>query len=289
MQVFKDFKVTIVNDGGKNYKSIIKHYPIKIEEIGYKKNHTPGYARNYGLNNTSKPLIMFIDSDDVLYNPFVLSTMVANFKDDFAVLAGNIIAENADGTTRVITKNRNFLHGKLYRRSFLDKYNIRFNDSGCCEDGAFNLFCSCVANKKEMFNSINYHTYGWLYNKNSLGRKNVDEWEHCKVPKGIIDNNIMVFKELEKRGINNSIIFEEKVIAMIHATIQYVSNNIQFPQYEKENKKSTLLYYKEIYKYVEKEVSDELILSILERFKITENKEYYLNLVKNTIKSFSLE
>ena len=36
-----------------------------------------------------------------------------------------------------------WMHGKMYRRSFFSKYNIRFNDSRANEDVGFNTQCQC--------------------------------------------------------------------------------------------------------------------------------------------------
>lgn len=42
-------KVTIVNDGGNNYKDIVDTFSkiIDVREIGYEENRGPGYARQY--------------------------------------------------------------------------------------------------------------------------------------------------------------------------------------------------------------------------------------------------
>ncbi len=71
-------EVTLVNDGSeKDYKELIDYYKkyLCIREIGYAENKGPGYARKFGINNTTNKYIVFIDSDDVLYDKFSLENL----------------------------------------------------------------------------------------------------------------------------------------------------------------------------------------------------------------------
>lgn len=73
-----DLIVTIVNDGGKDYQDIVEIFKplINIKEIGYEENRGPGYARQYGVDNTSAEFITFIDADDTFMEACSLSLMV---------------------------------------------------------------------------------------------------------------------------------------------------------------------------------------------------------------------
>lgn len=67
MQLNKnELVVTIVNDGGKDYKDIVETFSkiINVKEIGYEVNRGPGYARQYGVEHTKEDFITFIDADD---------------------------------------------------------------------------------------------------------------------------------------------------------------------------------------------------------------------------------
>lgn len=64
-QVFKDFEVIIVNDGGKeNIDFLKKKYTCKINVL-YKKNGGPASARNLGIKNAKGKYIAFLDADDL--------------------------------------------------------------------------------------------------------------------------------------------------------------------------------------------------------------------------------
>lgn len=276
-------KVTLVNDGGNSYSDIIKRYPsLNIQELNYSKSKGPGYARNYGLDNTNNPYIIFIDSDDVFMSPFVISSMVKEFRDDIDFLISNIVAVNPDNTTRIIKGNKNFLHGKVYNRSFIDKYNIRFNNSKCCEDSSFNLICFALSNNYKCFN---YDFYGWLYNTNSLGRRDPVKWEHCEVPKGSVDNFIYAFNELEKRNCNPEILLKEKIIALLYIIISRSRNNQNFPQFKKENDECLKLFYDKVYKYIKDQVTDEMIDKVYDNFPFSGLKKNNIEIIKQIIKS----
>ena len=61
----------LINDKSKyNYSEEIKCFSkyFNIEEIELNINGGPGKARKEGINASNSPYIMFIDSDDILYD-----------------------------------------------------------------------------------------------------------------------------------------------------------------------------------------------------------------------------
>lgn len=63
------------------------------------------------------------------------------------------------------------LHGKMYRRSVINKYNIKFCDSRNHEDNAFNfLYMNCCNHIAQTDKII----YLYNYNKNSITKKHTD-------------------------------------------------------------------------------------------------------------------
>lgn len=275
-------KITLANDAGNTYEDVIKRYPsLNIQEIRYDENKGPGAARNFGIDNTNEQYIMFVDADDTLYSPFTISTILNTMQSDTAFLINNIIAENPDGTTRIIKSNRNFLHGKVYNRSFIEKYNIRFKECRCCEDASFNLIAYCLCNPKEKLLISDYTAYAWLYNENSLGRKNPAYWEYCEVPRGTVENLIYSFEELEKRNCKETLLISEKVRGMIWLLIIWLKARTYYPQFNEDNNKTLKTYYN-IYQKIESQVTDELFDSIVDLFNLPE-KEKHVRLFKQIL------
>lgn len=77
--IIGDIKVTVVNDccPEGSYKNIIKHFApfMNIREIKTPKNLGPGLARQYGIDNSTNPYIIFVDADDVLLDCLVVKTL----------------------------------------------------------------------------------------------------------------------------------------------------------------------------------------------------------------------
>ena len=83
--IVEELEVTIVDDGSSSsseeeiyhlINKIQQFIPIKL--LRYEKNHGPGYARQYGINNTSNEYIMFIDADD-MFTPVAAETLKRGF------------------------------------------------------------------------------------------------------------------------------------------------------------------------------------------------------------------
>jgi glycosyltransferase involved in cell wall biosynthesis len=151
MQLNKDeIKVTIVNDGGKDYQDIIKIFSpiLNIVEVGYEKNMGPGYARQYGIDNTDRELIIFIDADDTFYEACSVWLMTNPLKDDGKIkflISPFIQIGGTPGMQAPVNANLVWVFGHCYRRSFLNKHNIRFTSTRANEDVGFNSMCCLIA------------------------------------------------------------------------------------------------------------------------------------------------
>lgn len=71
--IVDNIKVTIVDDASYDIDKIALHNLLDqmrifldIQYLRYEENHGPGYARQYGINNTDNEYIMFADADDML-------------------------------------------------------------------------------------------------------------------------------------------------------------------------------------------------------------------------------
>ena len=72
-------KVTLVNDccPEGDYQDIVKQFSnlVDIQELKLEKNSGPGVARQYGIDHTYCPYIVFADADDTFLNSFALSQL----------------------------------------------------------------------------------------------------------------------------------------------------------------------------------------------------------------------
>jgi glycosyltransferase involved in cell wall biosynthesis len=195
----ENIKVTIINDGGKNYDKIIQYFKnfIKIEEI-YIENSGPSIARQFGLEKTNNPYIIFIDADDVLLEASVAEKLYNSIYLNKNVVSVNslIIEENQNKELYLIPENNVWLFGRIYRRSFIVEQGLRFPKISANEDTIFNLELEILA---EIFNKeikfIDQPTYLWKWNSESITRKNSQEYSFFQNKYSAIEGKTKVFQK----------------------------------------------------------------------------------------------
>lgn len=263
-RILPELKITLVNDAGKGYEDVVKRYSdvMDIQEIGYTENGGPAKARNFGLQNTSEEYVMFMDSDDALACPFSCIMLLNDMHSDpnNVMVISSFLEELAPLTIKVHNKSTSFMHGKLYKRSFLEKYNILQNEqTRCNEDVGFNILALLIANKEtEKIKYTNFISYYWLYNPNSLVRSDKENYDRSTSFRGFADNLTYVYEELEKRNINTPNILVEKITSMERLYLLYMERTTGYPQFKEDNLKAVKNYYNKIYKKIEDQVTPEL-------------------------------
>lgn len=196
-QSFKNLKVTIVDDGldCPELAIDIMQYPFEIRHL--KKEHkTVSAARNFGLDNTTAQYLMFCDCDDMFdnRNPYglerAISRIIVNdlcvYRSTYSVeawkknlqsqLSSLYKADDSDELVIVPTKGINsaVVHAKIYKRSFINEYKLRFlDDLWMNEDGVFNgiAFDICKIKNLRWFDDCEFF-YIWKYNDTSVTRTN---------------------------------------------------------------------------------------------------------------------
>ena len=203
-----ELKVTIVNDGGKDYKDIVNTFSpiIDVKEIGYETNRGPGYARQYGIDNTKEEFITFIDADDTFYEACSLSMLVKPLKDTSAkfIISPFIQIGKEVGQQAPMQANLVWVFGHMYRRSFLEQHNIRFTSTRANEDVGFNNMCNLIAQHDigaEGGKILNVPTYEWHYNEVSITRRGKDEYEYGICTPGYIFNLHHAYDVAQREGV----------------------------------------------------------------------------------------
>lgn len=265
----EEILVTLVNDAGEDYSSFLKMFKdtkLNLREIGYDVNGGPAKARNFGRKNTNCPFIMFMDSDDVLAQPWSVLKLsnTLNNNENYQLVAGSFIEERSDGKFKVHEKDTTFTHGKIYKRTYIEKYDICFNEaSRCCEDMSFNLLCFMIMNNStEQAKFIDDIVYFWMNNENSIGRTDKYTYANNTCNIGFVENLIYLYNELARRNINSEKILYEKIVSMQRCVIMYSGKAVKFPEFEQSNKEALFRFYQEIYQPIEHLVSDELFAKL---------------------------
>ena len=128
-QMGVDFNIYLSVDGEEigSYDYIKEFYP-QVNILYSPINRGAGGARQYGIDNTSEEFITFIDADDLYNSLSGLYSLTRYFDDTTVAVWSAFTAQNDDGTFNVKDGSITWMHGKMYRRSFLDKYG-RFNSN----------------------------------------------------------------------------------------------------------------------------------------------------------------
>lgn len=178
-QTYKNFKLILINDGSTdNCKDIIEDYRHKDKRIIAVHNTNRGVsaARNQGIEISNTPLITFIDSDDWIEDDYIESLLYP-CKDEIDIIISGIRNYRNNDITSIITLSNyeyNLFNGedlfslvktelftspvgKIYKKSIIDSYNIKFNTAlSYAEDKEFNLEYIKYAKKG---NCISYSGY----------------------------------------------------------------------------------------------------------------------------------
>ena len=278
--ILSDLEITIVDDASteQNYAEVIKNFNsmVKINLLRYETNGGPGVARQYGLDHTSNGYVTFIDADDTFNGAFALKALRNGIETNnglYQMCVGVFDEVHEEGIPAgegpillEHVQDMVWMFGKLYRRSYIDKYNIRFHEtSRANEDNGFNTICRLCSNEQEQINFIAAHVYYWHENPNSITRHNDCEYSYGGSERdsfyGYVENMIYAIKESKKRNPYNGFITMWAVSCMLHIYEYYIECVGRAPEHAANNFKQCKRYYDEIYKTLEKDISDEMLAS----------------------------
>jgi len=267
------FHVTIVNDNGLPYDDIIKKYNFDISEINTGKNVGPGLARQIGIDSTNSKYIMFIDSDDVFYDDKSISSLYKKIERyNMNVVIGNFIY-NRDNEVEIKEKDLIWLHGKIYRRSFLEENNVHFNETRYNEDNGFNRFIYLINTRIAYLDQI---VYVYKENKNSITRKNDREYKYSGLEWYVYNINWAIDKALQNK------VIETRLYGTIINTLFNMYNYYnELPDRFDKNKliEWSVPIYKKYEKYYQECQRDKKIYE--EKVEDIEDFNIFLELIKN--------
>lgn len=276
--IASELEVTIVDDASttQNYASVIKHFEtmLKIRLLRYEINGGPGVARQYGIDHTSNGYMTFIDADDTFNGAFALKALRNGIEMNnglYQMCVGVFDEVHEEGLPQgngpILMAHEQdlvWMFGKLYRRSYIDKYKIRFHEtSRANEDNGFNRICQLCSNEQEQINFIPAHVYYWHENLNSITRANDCQYSFGSSERdsfyGYVENMIYAVKEAKKRAPYNGMITMWAVGCMLYVYEYYIECVGRAPEHAETNFKWCKRYYDEVYSSLEDDISDEIL------------------------------
>ena len=182
LQTFKDFECICVDDcGNDNSMALVQKFvdnDPRFKIIRHEKNRGLSAARNTGIDNAQGEYIICVDSDDWIDNTlfeFVVNAfenhdvdsvwynarVVFEKNNTFTTIFNPQVFEFEEGYLNIIPKNINhfpdFAWNKVYRKSTLDKYKLRYCEGLFFEDSEFYIksftnFSRVYYTRKPMYN-----------------------------------------------------------------------------------------------------------------------------------------
>ena len=281
MQTYFDkINVFIIDDcSKKNYHEIVKRFKkyLNIKEYKTKKNMGPGYARQYGIDKSNSEYIIFLDADDILYSCFAIEKLY-NFisKNNYNVVSSIFTEQTHDNKEIIHYEDTNWLHGKIYRRRFLEENQIRFFNSRNYEDVAFNKLIYML----DDIIYFKYYTYVWKYNKESITRKDNCAFNYTSTSE-FINNIYKCIKEAENKKANKRKVAEIIFASLYELYYKYIEyNNKEIIENSKKIKELYLKYENELTEDIKEKITIDTFNQKIKKIginKILYNENTFIN------------
>ena len=254
--LLSQFVITIIDDcSNLNYQDIKIKFPY-INLYILQKNVGPGLARQFGIEHTKQPYILFIDTEDVFYNFNVQIQMLKYIINNPQIYLFSWKVYN-DNYEQAKQDNHNWLHGRIYKRNFLQKYNVTFCKKGSYanEDVGFNRFLRIilqVIGKNQHYLFIPYPLIIWTKNEDSLTRKNYNSFSYHHQNLGLAYNEQHTVLMLINNNISQQLIQKEADVIMISLYKNFYMTLQQCPKFIQNSWEGAKYFYDKVYYKYEK-------------------------------------
>lgn len=196
-QDYDNIELMLVDDGSTDgspaiMDEYVERFPDRIIKIT-KPNGGQASARNLALQKITGEYLTFMDSDDHIAADYIkrLATAASDHDCDMVCSGQYKVSEDGriiDTISYKVTDGRSFqrrlnIAGKLYRTSYVRKWNISFPEGKLYEDNSFNLLAFFLSSKIWF---LDYQGYNQVVHEGSTTAKLIDHkklpfenWEYC--------------------------------------------------------------------------------------------------------------
>ena len=198
-----DIEVLVGNDGDENPLTIdlFEEYGYAISVYTFPHKGVSA-TRNALLDMAVGDYVMFCDCDDGFcqtYGLFLIFAKMKNMPD--AIISWFVEESMQKGEFHLIRHETDmqFVHGKVYKKSFLEDKEIRFKDELLVhEDGFLNTL---VATEANTYDSIQNACYVWRWRDDSVARRDKQgDMFLMKTYGDLLKTRDAVCEELQQRG-----------------------------------------------------------------------------------------
>ena len=279
--VINEIKTYIVVDAdGTDYSYIKDMFGNHMEIVIIDKtiNGGPGLARQTGIDNSEEPFIMFLDADDTLSGAFSVEKIYQRISTeqarDIIMVIGTFLEETKKGSYIKHENDMIWMHGKIYRRSFIDKYNIRFNDTRANEDVGFNKLIQLLENPNEKIGIAQDLVYYWHWRDDSIVRINNMAYNYNESIEGQAINLVDATLKAKALGVWNERIKRFIMESMAHYYILYNQVLYRAPKQKKHCIKWASYFYEKCYRLLDETFIKDNELNVVSYVLSTSGKEF---------------
>ena len=210
-----DVNIIVVDDcSNLNYDDILEEYPY-ISFYQLETNSGPGMARQYGIEHSNGTYFTFLDTDDYFYDSGLETILEQINKNTYIKMYDFSYVYDDNNHLNDIWDDKTI--GSVYKRSFVEMYNIHFCKEGSYanEDYGFSRACRIILKQLHLDgfakanNLIKIPVFYEHIDKNSVTKKNNSEFFYTKLSKGIIINGVHALNIAKQAKITPNVIMFE--------------------------------------------------------------------------------
>lgn len=252
--VIDSIKVLIVDDCSPDgdYHEYVDFWSavMHIEAIRLEENGGPGVARQAGLDETDGDFVMFVDADDTLVSSFAVYQLLKGITENKSdICVGQFLEETEEGFV-THAQDLVWVFSKIYRRSAIERFLVRFNETRANEDVGFNTVLSNLTDK---ITYIPQTVYMWHWAASTITRNNHGEYTWAHGHRGYIENMIWAVQELRRRCVNKEIIRSLAVKVLCNLYFMHEDVAASAPWEAEESEKKIREFYDECIKPIVEE------------------------------------
>ena len=253
----KNVNIIVIDDAsGLDYTDVLNEYQFTFYQL--ETNVGPGMARQYGLEHSNGTYITFLDTGDYFYpgsldyimNQINENTYIKMYNYSYVFDDKKILRDMADDKTI----------GVIYKRSFLEMYNIHFSKEGSYanEDYGFSRACKIILEELEhykffpMRKKVIVPAFYEHVDKNSLTKGNNNEFFYIKLPLGIIINGLHAIQIAEKAHVSEQVLAKEYNRILVREYFYYLCITQERPELIQKTLNILVDFYNNHYKKYKK-------------------------------------
>ena len=238
---FSDVGIIVCHDGDEATRlpeaGIKAVYPFGIRFI-----HIPhggvSAARNAALDEATADYVMFCDADDMFSSAVGIYTIFNMMEKNLDVMISCFLEETRteDGAPFVVKHEQDFVfvHGKIFRRAYLQENSIRFDPRLTIhEDSYFNALAASCTEQVKYFPTM---FYLWRWRDDSICRHDKDYL--IKTYTNLIDSNDALSDEMARRGMTDK---ADELVAVMLFDAYYQLNKPDWTAKTNEAYRATVL------------------------------------------------